>query len=427
MMNVDEQAYLDDPYRTEFSSRVREVEAVGEGRSAVFLERTYFYPDSGGQPDDHGTLGGFRIIAVSEEERGVRHLIEGTLAEGAEVEGRIDWERRFDHMQQHSGQHLLSRIFLDEKNLRTVSFHLGGETCTIDLEGMTPSQETLESVELRANETVFANVPIRHRILSAEEFRGIEHGDVESLRNGATESAPAAMLRSRLPDGIERVRIVEIAGRDRSTCCGTHVRSTGEIGIVKILGMERVKGLARVEFLCGRRAVRDYAAKHRLLSRLAGAFTTDWREVERVAAKLGEEARELRKKSEELTRELAGYRAADLAAPTGSAGPFHIVKRIIAGGDAASLRETVSRIREKERTIALFGLEGPTASIVFGCSPGIPIDMGDIMRMSAALIGARGGGGKDFAQGGGGDGSRVAEALDEAERRIREALGSEER
>jgi alanyl-tRNA synthetase len=419
-MRFDEQAYLDDSYRTEFSSRVRAVEPAGERLSAVYLERTYFYPESGGQPDDRGTLGGKKVVSVSEDARGVRHLIEGTLAGAGEVEGAIDWKRRFDHMQQHSGQHLLSRVFLEARGLRTVSFHLGEETCTIDLEGMTPSPETLAAVEARANEIVFANAPILHRVVGADEFDEIAGGAAAAPDGAGTGGA---VLRSRLPEGVDRVRIVEIEGRDRSTCCGTHVRSTGEIGVVKILGMERVKGLARVEFVCGGRAVRDYAAKHNLIAALAESFTTDWREVPRVAAKLGEEARELRKKAEDLGRELARRRASEIAAPTGSAGGFAVVKRVLESGDARSLRETASRIRESERTIVLLALAGPSPALAFGCSPGVPLDMGELMKSAAALIGARGGGGADFAQGGGGDGSRAAEALDHAERLIREALG----
>ncbi len=425
-MRFDEQAYLDDPYRAEFTSRVRSVEPAGEGLDAVYLERTYFYPESGGQPDDRGTLDGKRVVSVSEDSGGVRHLVEGTLSPGEEVEGAIDWGRRFDHMQQHSGQHLLSRVFLETGRLRTVSFHLGAETCTIDLDGPAPSPETLDAVEERANGIVFANAPIRHRVVGAVELEALaaNGGGARDEERAGAAAVSGAVLRSRLPEGVERVRIVEIEGRDRSTCCGTHVRSTGEIGVVKILGMERMKGLARVEFVCGGRAARDYAAKHRLLAALAGSFTTDWRELPRVAAKLGEEARDLRKKYEDLGRELARYRAAEIAAPTGSAGGFAVVKRILESGDARSLRETASTIRESERTIVLLALAGPNPALVFGCSPGVPLDMGELMKSSAARIGARGGGTRDFAQGGGGDGARVAEALDHAERLVREALGS---
>ena len=403
-MNFIEQCYLADPYRIDFSARVRKTELAGEGLSAVYLDTTFFYPDSGGQPDDRGTLGGMSVVAVGEGENGVRHLVKGELRAGTEVEGHIDWARRFDHMQQHSGQHLLSRVFLESFKLTTVSFHLGEELCTIDLEGASLREERLDEAEARANETVFGNIPITCRVVGAGEFE------------------PSSVLRSRLPEGVDRVRIVEIEGFDSSTCCGTHVRSTGEIGIVKIVGMERIRGNVRVEFICGARAARDYAAKHKLLTSLASLFSTDWREMPRIVEKLGEESKELRKKGEESARELAGFRAAALSAATATAGGFEVVKRAFGEGDAASLRETATKIREMDRKIVLFGLSGPAPALIFACSPGIPLNMGEIMKECAAIIGARGGGGKDFAQGGGGDGSRIAEALDEAERRIKEAI-----
>jgi alanyl-tRNA synthetase len=403
-MDFDEQCYLDDPYAVEFRARVRDIEPAGEGLTAVYLDRTFFYPESGGQPDDRGTLGGLEVVGVAESDQGVRHLVKGVLSAGDEVEGRIDWNRRFDHMQQHSGQHLLSRVFLEGWRLATVSFHLGEEICTIDLEGNAPNDERLEEAERRANGVVFGNIPIVCRVADAAEIR------------------TSTVLRSRLPEGVERARIVEIEGFDASTCCGTHVRSTGEIGIVKILGMERVKGNARVEFICGARAAKDYAAKHRLLSSIAASFTTDWREIPRIVGKLGDEGKELRKKNEELSRELGGFKAAGLSGATGSAGGFDIVKRLVDEGDAASLRETATKIREMGNKIVLFGLSGPSPALIFACSAGIPLNMGELMKACAPIVGARGGGGRDFAQGGGGDGSRVAEALDEAERRIKETL-----
>jgi alanyl-tRNA synthetase len=404
-MNFDEQCYLDDPYKVDFSARVRDIEPAGDGVWAVYLDRTFFYPDSGGQPDDRGTLGGKPVMGVAESENGVRHLVGGELRPGAEVVGRIDWARRFDHMQQHSGQHVLSRVFLEGGALKTVSFHLGEEICTIDLEGDSPNEERLAAAEARANEIVTGNVPVSCRVVAGREFKS------------------SSVLRSRLPEGVDRVRIVEIGGFDSSTCCGTHVRSTGEIGVIKILGTERIKGNTRVEFICGARAVSDYAAKHALLCSVASLFSTDWREIPRIVEKLGEEGRELRKKNDELSRELAGFRAAGLSQATGSAGGYDIVKRIFSEGDAASLRETAAKIREMGKKIVLFGLSGPSPALIFACSPGISLNMGELMKACAAIVGARGGGGEDFAQGGGGDGSRIGEALDEAELRIKESLG----
>jgi len=404
-MDFNEQCYLEDPYRVEFTARVKEAEAAGEDLCAVYLDRTCFYPDSGGQPDDRGTLGGMPVAGVAEGEKGVRHLVRGALRAGADVEGRIDWPRRFDHMQQHSGQHLLSRVFLAGWRLTTVSFHLGPEICTIDLEGSAPNEEKLLSAETRANEIVFKNIPLSCRVVAADEIE------------------TSGTLRSRLPEGVNRARIVEIEGFDSSTCCGTHVRSTGEIGLIKILGMEKTKGNARVHFICGVRAARDYAAKHALLVSVASGISTDWREIPRIVGKLAEEGREQRKRIEELGAELTRYRAIELSRPTGAAGGFDLIKKAFDAGDATSLRETAARIREAGGKIVLFGLAGAAPALIFACSQDVPLNMGELMKACAALMGARGGGGKDFAQGGGGDAARVGEALDEAERRIRAALG----
>jgi len=412
-MNFDEQCYLRDPYVADFSSRVREVEAAGEGRSAVYLDETYFYPDSGGQPDDRGTLGGRPVVQVSESEKGVRHVVEGTLEPGETAIGHIDWRRRFDHMQQHSGQHLLSRVFLTKLKLRTVSFHLGEGTCTIDLEGRAPSEEEIGSAEALANELVFKNIPITQRVVGAAEFQEM----MDDRSRGGT------VVRSRLPEGVDRVRIVEIEGIDGSTCCGTHVRTTGEIGLVKILGMEKVRGNARIEFICGGRAARDYGEKHKIISAIAAAFTTDWRDIGPSVEKAVGENKELRKRVDELARELARFRAVDLSAPTGSAGGFDLVKRLFAEGDAKGLRETATKIRESGKKIVLFGLGGASPALIFACSSEIPLNMGEIMKSAASVMGARGGGGKDFAQGGGGEGALAAKALDEAERKIKEILG----
>jgi alanyl-tRNA synthetase len=409
----DEQGYLSDPYTMEFESVVREIvslEGVGTG---LYLERTFFYPESGGQPADRGTLNGKRVIDVQERDEGVLHIVEGphgkgegAFGKGDRVEGRIDRERRFDHMQQHSGQHLLSRVFLDDFGLATIGFHLGERACTIDLDGEEVTAGQAEQVERKVNDAIFGNIPIADRTVSRDEYEKISGGGV----------------RSRLPDDVEEIRIVEIEGIDRSTCCGTHVRSTGEIGIVKILKVDRAKGGPRVEFVCGGRALADYTAKHAALSSLAGLFSTDWRELERVVGKLMDEGRSQRKRLSELESELARQSAEELSEPTASAGGYGIVKRLFETGEASQLRETVTGIREKGGMIVLFGLGGEKPALIFACSKGVPLDMGGILKSAAQLIGARGGGGKDFAQGGGGDGSRIEEALDEAERLIKEKL-----
>lgn len=409
-MKYKEKGYLADSCRIDFKARVREVEPRGGGICAVYLDRTFFYPVSGGQPDDRGTLGGGRVAEVIEDEKGIRHVVEGEFGVGSEVEGHVDWDRRFDHMQQHSGQHLLSRVFIDLAGLHTVSFHLGESTCTIDLDGDIPSEATLEAVESRGNGLIFGSVPITDRVVGREEFDAISRG------------AAGEDVRSKLPEGVRSVRLVEIAGLDRSTCCGTHCRSTGEIGIIKVLGVERVRGGARVEFVCGRRALKDYAEKHGLLSSIASRLTTDWRGLEGVIERFSEENKLLRKKRDELQRELAGMKAEGLDGPADSLGEFGLVRKVFQESEGASLKEMAFRVRDTGGKIVLFGMRGRVPAMVFACSPEVPLDMGAVMKGSAAVMGARGGGGRDFARGGGGDPGLLDKAMDEAERLIREAL-----
>jgi alanyl-tRNA synthetase len=412
-MDFDERGYLTDPYVTDFSSRIRAVEEAAGGATAVYLDRTYFYPVSGGQPDDRGTLGGVSVVEVTENEKGVRHVIDGRLEAGDEVEGHIDWLRRFDHMQQHSGQHMLSRAFLELLGARTIGFHLGDETCTIDLDAGAVTGEKIVEVEESVNGLVWKSVPIGDRVVSRDEY-GKLCEDEKTGRGGD--------MRSRLPDGVERVRIVEVRDFDRSTCCGTHCRSTGEIGVIKILGTEKVKGGTRIEFICGGRALGDYRSKHELLGSLSLRFSTDWRELDKIVDKLSAEHKALRKAYDEQSRELASLKADEFAEPTGRAGEFDLVRRIFDDADAGALRDIAFKIRDAGGAVVLFGVSRPKPALLFACSPEVPLDMGAVMKECAKVMGARGGGGKDFAQGGGGDGGRVGDALDEAERMVKEAL-----
>ncbi len=405
-MTGEERQFLTDSYRVEFESTVREVVALDEGKAGVYLDETLFYPESGGQPADRGALNGQEVSGVQETDRGVMHVVDGSFTGGDKVEGKVDWKRRFDHMQQHSGQHLLSRVFLDDHGLRTIGFHLGERTCTIDLGGESVTEEQCSSVEQRCNELIWKNISIADRTVSRDEYEKISSGDV----------------RSRLPDDVEEVRIVEISELDRSTCCGTHVKATGEIGIIKILRVERVKGGPRIEFVCGGRALYDYAGKHAMLSALAGRFSTDWTELECVIDKLSDENKTHRKRIEELGTELARFRASELSQPTATIGDYCVVKRLFDDEDAGALRETANEVRGQGKTIVLFAAAAPKPSLIFACSKDVPLDMGELLKRSASIAGMKGGGGGDYAQGGGGSGKGLEQALDEAESMIREML-----
>ena len=309
-------------------------------------------------------------------------------------------------MQQHSGQHLLSRVFVERIGAATVGFHLGEAVSTIDLDTAAVDEATLAAVEREANEIVWGNAPIEAR----------------TLDRAAYEETAGEGVRSRLPGGVEAVRLVEIAGLDRSTCCGTHCERTGEIGAVKILGTEKGRDSVRVSFLCGRRAYEDYAAKHEAIGELARRFTTDWREVGRLVERLSEEHRDMRKRLDVAGREAAAARGRELAVPDVEIGGTGIVKRVLEGIDPGELRTIATAVREEGDRVALLGLAADRPSIVFACTPGLPLDMGAVLRAAAAVMGAKGGGGPDLAQGGGGDPEALERALDEGERLVREAL-----
>jgi alanyl-tRNA synthetase len=273
--------YFDDPYLTGFAALVVE-RLVHEGRPAVVLDRSAFYPSSGGQPHDTGRLNAIPVLDVVErEENGpVVHILAAAL-EAEQVEGEIDWPRRFDLMQQHSGQHILSAASLQLLGATTAGFHLAEEYATIDLDRAPLSIAQLAEVEELANSVVVQNRPVVARFVVDEELRGLP------LRKPVNHSGP--------------VRVVQMGAFDCSACGGTHVRATGEIGLIKITRAERRGTETRLEFLCGRRALRDYDAKNALLTGLAAEFTVGYWEVPDMVHRLAGELQQARRDGRPLS------------------------------------------------------------------------------------------------------------------------------
>ncbi len=232
---MTERLYYADSYLTEFTAALVQQERRCD-RVAVVLDKTAFYPASGGQPCDTGFLGDVAVVEVEESQSGaITHILASEVPAGS-LRGRIDWDRRFDHMQQHSGQHILSQAFLKTAGAGTASFHLGRETSTIDIEVARPSAEEIAAAESLASGIVFEDRPIS--VLNVGRQRLGELGvRKESQREG-------------------EIRVIDIEGFDRSPCGGTHVRRTGEIGLIAILSWEHYKGMTRVEFVCGARSLR---------------------------------------------------------------------------------------------------------------------------------------------------------------------------
>ncbi len=396
---MTERLYYDDPYVAIFDAQV--VEHVRHGdKLAVVLDKTYFYPTSGGQPNDLGTLNGIAVadVFVREEDDAILHLLADELWEN-QVRGEIDWPRRFDHMQQHTGQHILSGAFLKVAKAETVGFHLGAAASTIDLNlpELTPAQ--LERVENLANEVIYANRQVRATVLTPEQV---------------------AKLPLRKPPQVDGpVRIVEVEKFDLSACGGTHVRQTGEIGLIKISRVEnRGKGV-RVEFLCGRRALADYRFKNDLFNHLAAEFTTGYWEIPDAIGRLRDEAKALRSEMRKASAQLLEYEAQELLRSAEVHGKLRVVTAVFAERDRNEVNWLAKTLTEQPGVVALFGLAGTKSHILFSRAADVDRDMVILLKTALRVLGSTAGGGRpEMAQGGGpaADEKRVEQALDRAKR-----------
>lgn len=371
---MTERLYYNDSYGREFAARV--VERSADGRT-VYLDRTLFYPASGGQPFDVGSIAGVAVIEVVDEEERIAHRLAAPLEAEGEVAGEIDWARRFDHMQQHSGQHLLSAVFEELFGLHTVSFHLGAESATIDLEGGAVDARTVAEAERRANQVVWEN--------RALDVRFEDAGAAQGLRKASER------------EGL--LRIVSIEGLDRSACGGTHVRTTGEIGPILLRRTEKIRQSVRVEFVCGGRAVRRARADFEALARIAQLFSAPLDEVAGMvaaqleAAKAGERARR------KLELELAAYRGKELYGTTepDADGMRRAVERLD-GGNLEDLRAVAQNFTAQTKSVFVATLKDPP-SVLVAASADSGVDAGKLLKAALTEAGGRGGGNARIAQG----------------------------
>ena len=373
---MTERLYYTDSYLRGFRARVADTSA---DRLTVYLDRTAFYPSSGGQPFDTGSIGGTRVVDVIDDGERIAHLLERPVdsASAAEVECAIDWDRRFDHMQQHSGQHLLSAVFEEMFSLKTVSFHLGADSSTIDLEGGSVDARTLEAVERRTNQAIYENRPVTVQFQEAAEAGGLRKA---SERQGT-------------------LRIISIDGMDRSACGGTHVRSTGEIGVILLRKTEKIRQATRVEFLCGERAVRRAHADFQALSAAAQSFCSPMDEVPALVAAQLENAKSAEKARRKLEFDLGTYQGRELyqTTPPDTAG-FRRVVRKTERGSLEELRAIAQSFTAESKAVFIAALNDPP-SVLLAVSADSGIDAGKVLKKALTEAGGRGGGTARIAQG----------------------------
>jgi alanyl-tRNA synthetase len=391
--------YYADPSLAVFDAHVSDIREVSrtQGRSLwqISLDRSAFYPTSGGQPHDTGLLtatssGGAvleaPVLAVEEDEQGeVWHTTSKPLLAGTAVRGYIDWSRRLDHMQQHSGQHLLSAVVYRQLGATTLSFHLGEMTSTIDLAREAISSDELERVEDAVNEIIAEN--------RAVTMRNISPGEATMLL--------AAGTLHKLPDREGDIRLIEIDEIDLNACGGTHVRATGEIGGLLIRGTERVRGGLRVEFVCGLRAVVTARRDLATLTRAAAALSVGRLDVSEAVDRLVAENKAAYKAQQKLIEELAGYHAASLLLEQPLEESGRLIRRTFTGHDAGYLKLLASRLTASaSRTcVLLAATQEEPARVVVAVSADLKIDCGTLLREALGVYGARGGGSAGMAQG----------------------------
>ncbi|HEX2446040.1 MAG TPA: DHHA1 domain-containing protein [Vicinamibacterales bacterium] len=372
--------YYADPYARQFEATVVSLSSK-DGRPVAVLDRTAFYPTSGGQPFDTGTINGVRVTQVEEDDAGeILHVLDRAVEPGP-VHGEIDWDRRFDHMQQHTGQHVLSAAFDRVCGAPTVSFHLGAERSTIDL-SREPRPDEVAAAEREANRVVWEDRPVSIRFAPAEEVASMA-------------------LRKQSRRGGE-LRLIEVDGFDLSACGGTHVLRTGAIGIIAVSGWERFKGGLRVEFVCGGRALTVFRSLREIVSAGARALTVHPAELPASIERLQSDSKEHARTLKRLQERLAAHEADALARSAQQIGDHRVVVASLEGWDAGGLKALASTIVARPGHAAV--LIAPSASgspLVVARAADVALDAAALLRAIVARFGGKGGGKADLAQGGG--------------------------
>jgi alanyl-tRNA synthetase len=386
--------YYNDSFLYEFDAQVVETTASPEAnaRPSVVLDRTAFYPTSGGQVFDTGWLhvsgpsdSKSAVLEVTEREDGsVLHVVEDAapFQTGVRVHGVIDSERRRDHMQQHSGQHVLSAAFVRLFEIPTVSFHMGDEYCSIDLETKNLSPDQVQRAERLANEIILENRPVEIRFVTHDEARGLG-------------------LRKLPPAERGELRLIDIRDFDLTACGGTHVKSTGQIGCILLRKSEKVRQGMRVEFVCGQRAVRTARRDYTTLAEAASLYSAHIWDLPQQLRKVQEEAKAARRLREDLSAELAAQIAARMLSSAAPSNGRKIITQVFNDRDLSFLKLLAQKITPLEpNVVALLGSTFEQPCLVFAQSTGQPFDMGALMKDALAKLGGRGGGSKYMAQGG---------------------------
>ena len=365
--------YYTDAYRGEF---VATVVARDENGTRVYLDETAFYPTSGGQPHDLGTLNGVAVVDVIDEGERIVHVLSSALPAGDTVSGKIDWMRRFDLMQQHTGQHLLSAVFEDLFGFKTVSVHFGADSSTVDLDTELVTHQQVLAAEMRANAIVAEARPV----------------------NVTFEDAQAASGLRKASDREGTLRIVSIEDIDRSACGGTHVRTTAEIGPVLLRSNEKIRKATRIEFVCGRRAVKRARKDFEMLSSIAGSLSASLDDAASIVTAQAERLKDSESARKKAGQELASYRARERYDAT-AADDTGVRRLVIRDAPTMDDARTLAQAAFSLAKVVVIAAVAAPPSVLVAASEDSGIDAGKLLKETLATVGGRGGGSPRLAQG----------------------------
>lgn len=400
-MQPTSKLYFRDSSLLEFSSTVIDVKPSERG-DCVVLDQTAFYPTGGGQPNDIGSLGQASVVDVFEDEAGtIYHVVEHAcgLTPGQTVAGIVDRARRLDHLQQHSGQHILSQAFVRACGAETRSFHLGSQTSTIDIELQSPTSESMRAAEDIANAVVFEDRPMRVHLVNEEE---------------------AARLPLRKETAVRGdIRVIEVENFDWSPCGGTHAARAGQIGLIAIRSHERAKKMTRVEFVCGGRALTDYRLANTTAFAVARLFSAERDSSPELVARAIQENRSTKKRVRDLLELAMIAEASEMLATSAGSGRFKIVHAVFEERDVQEVRVLAVKIVQREPSVALLATKcSGEARLVFARSASLEQNMGQLLAEACETLGGRGGGKPELAQGAGPNVERAEESIRAAVEKI---------
>jgi alanyl-tRNA synthetase len=376
---MTERIYYSDPYAREFDAQLVETMSH-EGRTALVLDRTAFYPTSGGQPADAGMFGDVRVLDVVDAEDGrILHVVDRAPSTTA-LHGTLDWTRRFDHMQQHTGQHVLSAAFARLMNVRTESFHMAADYATIDLARDVSAAE-IARAEAEANRIVWEDRPVDIRFVSAEEAAAL------GLRKPSARSGT--------------LRLIDVRDFDLSACGGTHVARTGAIGLIAVAGTERVRGGSRLTFVCGGRALEKFRALRDAVAGSVRVLSVLPAELPAAIERLQEEGKDLRKQIKDLQAAAAAHEGDALAAAAEPVAGLRVVFAAMPGWDAGGLKNVAARVAGHAGHAAVLVSDAPPLALVIARAADVALDSAALLRQLVERHGGKGGGRADLAQGGG--------------------------